>query len=389
LDEGAAHFDGPGGSQVPDVVGDAVRTTLIAAISNRGTVTASARRADSTVREARAAVADLLGAEANGVVFGRSMTQLTYDFARTLAKNWSRGDEILVSRLDHDANVRPWLQTADARDVTARWIDFDPESGELDMSSLAAQLGDRTRLVAVTGASNLIGTRPDVAAISRAVHDAGALLYVDGVHLTPHAPVGVAALGADFFVCSPYKFLGPHCGVLVANPHLLESLTPDKLLPSSNEVPERFEFGTLPFELLAGTTAAIEFLASIAGSSAESRRDRLVASMDAVEAHELDLFSDLEARLTGVDGVTLYGHAATRTPTALFSIDGVSSAAVSAQLAALGVNAPEGNFYALEASRRLGLGDDGAVRAGLAPYTNRRDVDRLVDGVEEIAKNRA
>jgi cysteine desulfurase family protein (TIGR01976 family) len=294
-----------------------------------------------------------------------------------------------VSRLDHDANVRPWLQTADARDVTARWIDFDPESGELDMSSLAAQLGDRTRLVAVTGASNLIGTRPDVAAISRAVHDAGALLYVDGVHLTPHAPVGVAALGADFFVCSPYKFLGPHCGVLVANPHLLESLTPDKLLPSSNEVPERFEFGTLPFELLAGTTAAIEFLASIAGSSAESRRDRLVASMDAVEAHELDLFSDLEARLTGVDGVTLYGHAATRTPTALFSIDGVSSAAVSAQLAALGVNAPEGNFYALEASRRLGLGDDGAVRAGLAPYTNRRDVDRLVDGVEEIAKNRA
>lgn len=388
LAEGAAHFDGPGGSQVPDVVGDAVRETLIAAISNRGSVTASARRADAVVLEARGAVADLLGVESNGVVFGRSMTQLTYDVARTIAKQWSSSDEILVSRLDHDANVRPWLQAADARGVTARWIDVDPETAELDVASLVAQLRDSTRLVAVTGASNLVGTRPDVAAIARLAHDAGALLYVDGVHLTPHSPVDVTALGADFYVCSPYKFLGPHCGVLAARPDLLETLRPDKLLPSSNEVPERFELGTLPFELLAGTTAAIEFLSTIAGSGAPSRRERLVASMEAVEAHELELFSDLETHLAKLDGVTLYGHAVARTPTALFSIDGVQNAVVSAQLAAFGVNAPEGNFYALEVSRRLGLGDEGAVRAGLAPYTNRSDVDRLVEGVEEIAKNR-
>jgi cysteine desulfurase family protein (TIGR01976 family) len=388
LEDGVAYFDGPGGSQVPDVVGDAVRETLTSGISNRGAVTASARRADDVVLAARAAVADFLGAKPTGVVFGRSMTQLTYDFSRTLAKQWSSGDEIVVSRLDHDANVRPWLQAAEARGAFVRWIGVDPETAELDMASLAAQLGESTRLVAVTGASNLVGTRPDLAAIARLVHDAGALFYVDGVHLTPHAPIDVTTLGADIYVCSPYKFLGPHCGVLVASPDLLETLAPDKLLPSSNEVPERFEFGTLPFELLAGTTAAIDFLASISASSASTRRERLVASMEALEAHELDLFGDLEARLTKVDGVTLYGRAAVRTPTALFSIKGVENAIVSAQLAALGVNAPEGSFYALEASRSLGLGEHGAVRAGLAPYTNQNDVDRLVEGVEEIAKDR-
>lgn len=317
------------------------------------------------------------------------MTQLTYDFSRTLAKEWSVGDEIVVSRLDHDANVRPWLQAAEARGATVRWIDVDPATAELEVASLEAQLRDTTRLVAVTGASNLVGTRPNVGASARLVHDAGALLYVDGVHLTPHASIDVTTLGADFYVCSPYKFLGPHCGVLVARPELLETLAPDKLLPSSNVVPERFEFGTLPFELLAGTTAAIEFLASIAGPSRSTRRERLIASMEALEAHEQDLFSDLEARLTKIDGVTLYGRAAVRTPTALFAIEGVENAAASAQLAAFGVNAPEGSFYALEASRSLGLGEDGAVRAGLAPYTNRDDVDRLVEGVEEIVKSRA
>jgi cysteine desulfurase family protein (TIGR01976 family) len=388
LDEGAAHFDGPGGSQVPDVVGDAVRATLIAAISNRGTVTASARRADATILGARAAVADLLGAQAEGVVFGRSMTQLTYDFARTLAKRWNEGDEIVLTRLDHDANVRPWLQAAEARGVVARWIDFDPVSGELELESFASQLSDRTRLVAITGASNLIGSRPDVGVFARMAHEAGALVYVDGVHLTPHTSIDVTALGADFYACSPYKYLGPHCGVLVADPSLLDSLNPDKLLPSTNAVPERFELGTLPFELLAGTTAAIDFLASIAGSSAPTRRDQLVASMQAVEAHEAELFGDLCSRLTKVDGVTLYGRAEFCTPTVLFSVDGVENATTSARLAALGVNAPEGNFYAIETSRRLGLADAGAVRAGLAPYTSQRDVDRLVEGVESIASGR-
>lgn len=387
LNEGAAHFDGPGGSQVPDVVGDVVRATLIGAISNRGTSTASARRADKIVLDARAAMSDVLGAEPTGVVFGRSMTQLTYDFSRTIAKSWVAGDEILVSRLDHDANIRPWLQAAESAGVTARWIDFDPTTGELDIASLRELLNGRTKLVAVTAASNLIGTRPDVAEVAQLVREVGALSFVDGVHLAPHAPVNVAALGVDFFVCSPYKFLGPHCGVLAARPDLLQTLAPDKLLPSSNTVPERFELGTLPFELLAGTNAAVDFIADLSGRPG-SRRERLLASMSDVEDHEQRLFNQLESRLTELDGLTLFGHAKLRTPTLLFSIEGISSSQVSEQLAAVGVNAPAGNFYALEVARRLGLGDDGAVRAGLAPYTNQHDVDRLIDAVETIARNR-
>ena len=384
LKEGAAHFDGPGGSQVPDVVGDIVRTTLVGAISNRGSLTKAARRADLIVLDARAAMADLLGMQPAGIVFGRSMTQLTYDFSRTLAKQWVPGDEILVTRLDHDANVRPWLQAAAHAGATARWIDFDPETGELDMTSLRDQLNERTKVVAVTAASNLIGTRPDVSEVSRLAREVGALTFIDGVHLTPHASVDVSESGADFYVCSPYKFLGPHCGVLAARPELLELLEPDKLLPSSNAVPERFELGTLPYELLAGTTWAVEFLANIAGGSG-SRRERIVTSMDLVEEHEHGLFLELESRLSTFDGVSLYGRARHRTPTLLFSINGVSSAEVSERLAALNVNAPAGNFYALEVSRRLGLGEEGAVRAGLAPYSNQEDVDRLVEGVAGIS----
>lgn len=387
LKEGAAHFDGPGGSQVPDVVGDVVRATLIGAISNRGTSTASARRADKIVLDARAAMADLLGTGPTGVVFGRSMTQLTYDFSRTIAKNWLVGDEILVSRLDHDANVRPWLQAAERAGITARWIDFDPTTGELDIANLREQLNVHTKLVAVTAASNLIGTRPDVTEVGQLAREVGALSFVDGVHLAPHAPMDVAALGVDFFVCSPYKFLGPHCGVLAARPELLETLAPDKLLPSSDAVPERFELGTLPFELLAGTNASVDFIADVSGTPG-SRRERLLASMSDVEDHEQKLFNQLETRLSAMDGMTLFGHAKVRTPTLLFSIEGISSSEVSDRLAAVGVNAPAGNFYALEVSRRLGLGDDGAVRAGLAPYTNQQDVDRLVEAVETITRRR-
>jgi cysteine desulfurase family protein (TIGR01976 family) len=387
LNEGAAHFDGPGGSQVPDVVGDAVRATLIRAISNRGTSTASARRADTVVLGARAAMADFLSTDPTGVVFGRSMTQLTYDFSRTIAKSWVAGDEILVSRLDHDANIRPWLQAAKSAGVIARWIDFDPLSGELDVASLREQLNGRTKLVAVTAASNLIGTRPDVAEVGQLAREVGALSYVDGVHLAPHSSVDVTALGVDFFVCSPYKFLGPHCGVLAARTELLETLAPDKLLPSSNTVPERFELGTLPFELLAGTNAAVDFIAELSGTPG-SRRERLLASMSDVEDHEQRLFSQLQTRLSEMSGVTLFGHAKVRTPTLLFSIEGISSFEVSDRLAVIGVNAPAGNFYAQEVSRRLGLGDDGAVRAGLAPYTNEEDIDRLVDAVEAITRRR-
>ena len=229
LKAGAAHFDGPGGSQVPTVVGKAVAATLLSDISNRGHVSAASRRADRVVLEARAAMADLVGADPHGVVFGRSMTALTYDLARTLAKTWAPGDEVVVTRLDHDADIRPWVQAAEAVGATVRWVGFDRETGDLRPEDVAAELSPRTRLVAVTGASNLLGTRPDLPAIARLVHDRDALFFVDAVHLVPHAAVDQAALGADFLVCSPYKFFGPHCGVLTARPELLESLQPDKL----------------------------------------------------------------------------------------------------------------------------------------------------------------
>lgn len=380
LGEGAAHFDGPGGSQTPQVVADAVAATMVSALANRGQLTVAERRADAIVVGARQAMADLLGTDPGGIVFGRSMTQLTYDFARTLAKNWGPGDEVIVTRLDHDANIRPWVQAAEAVGATVRWLPFDPKTSELD--DIAPLLSAQTRLVAVTAASNLIGTRPDVEVIATLVHDAGALIYVDGVHLTAHSPLDASF--ADFYACSPYKFFGPHCGVLSAAPALLEGLHPDKLLPATNVVPERFEFGTLPYELLAGTTAAVDFIAGLGGVASGDRRERLLSSLALLEEHEDGLRVDLETRLAATDGITLYGHASRRTPTLLFSVDGWESRDVAAKLAESGVNAPAGSFYALEASRHLGLGDTGAVRVGLAPYTNQTDVDRLVEAIETL-----
>jgi cysteine desulfurase family protein (TIGR01976 family) len=379
LASGVAFFDGPGGSQVPDVVADAIRETLASPISNRGIVTEAERNADTIVSGARAAMADLLGADAGGVVFGRSMTQLTYDFARTLARSWREGDEVVVSRLDHDANIRPWVQAAATAGAVIRWADFDPATGELTVDDVAAQLSERTRLVAITGASNLIGTRPPVAAIAEAAHGADALFYVDGVHLTAHAPIDVAAIGADFFVCSPYKFLGPHCGVLAASPGLLEGLSFENLLPQTDAVPERFELGTLPYELLAGTTAAVDFIAAL--GDGERRREHLINAMTAIEAHEDGLRAEIELGRATLPTVTIHSRARERTPTLLISFDGRPAGDAYAFLAEQGVNAPAGSFYALEASRRLGLGDDGGLRIGLAPYTNAEDVVRLLAGL--------
>src|SRR4051812_1736901 len=380
LRAGTAHFDGPGGTQVPESVARAVAETLTAPIANRGRITAAERTADDTVLAARAAMADLLGADPAGVVFGRSSTQLPFDPSRTLAAGWGPGDEVVVSRLAHDANVRPWVRAAEAVGATVRWAAFDPATGELTADDVAEVLTERTRLVAVTGASNLIGTRPPVAEIAARVHEAGALLAVDGVHLTAHVPVDVAALGADLYTCSPYKFLGPHCGVLAARPSLLEQLQPAKLLPSTDAVPERFELGTLPYELMAGTTAAVDFLAGLAPGDGEGRRARLVASLMALEEHEDALLARLQAGLAQLPGVTVWSRAARRTPTLLLTFDGRDAADAWRFLAERGVNAPAGNFYAIEASRWLGLGDAGGLRAGLAPYTDEDDVDRLPPG---------
>src|SRR5918997_5460672 len=382
LTAGFAHFDGPGGTQVPAPVADAVPRTLVAPLANRRRITAAERAADDIVVAARRAVADLLGADPRGIVFGRSMTQITFEVARTLAATWAPGDEVVVSSLDHDANIRPWVLAAEAVGARVRWAEFDPATAELPAEAVADVLSPRTRLVAVTAASNLLGTCPPVRAITDLAHDAGALTYVDGVHATAHLPVHVDALGADFFVCSPYKFLGPHCGALAAAPALLEGLRPQKLLPSPDVVPERFELGTLPYELLAGTTAAIDFLAGL--GTGHTRRDRIVTALGAIGAHEDRLRERIEQGLAELPGVTVLSRAAHRTPTLLVTFADRESAAAYAFLAERGVHAPAGTFYALEPARRLGLGDTGALRIGLAPYVDASDVDRLLVGLAEF-----
>ncbi|WP_158850916.1 cysteine desulfurase-like protein [Saccharothrix deserti] len=389
LATGTAHFDGPGGSQVPAVVADAVRGAMISSLANRGTVTAAERAADAIVSDARRAMADLLGASPEGVVFGRSMTQLTYDFARTLARTWQPGDEVVVTRLDHDANVRPWVQAAEAVGAVVRWVGFDPATGELTAADVAEVLSARTRLVAVTAASNLIGTRPELAEIAELVHARGALFYVDGVHLTAHQPVDVEAFGADFFACSPYKFFGPHCGVVAGRPEVLADLRPDKLLPSPDAVPERFELGTLPYEVLAGCTAAVDFIAGLAPSAGDKgeRRARIVSSLVAVGEHEDRLRERVEAGLEGLPGVVVRSRARLRTPTVLVTFTDHAAAEAYRFLAGLDVNAPAGAFYAIETSRWLGLGDTGGLRIGLAPYSTEAEVDRLLDGLGRFVRS--
>lgn len=384
LAEGAAHFDGPGGSQTPECVADAVAGALRSAIANRGVATRAEQRAEGIVHRARTDLAALLGADPGGITFGPSMTALAYKIAQTLARSWKPGDEVIVTRLDHDGHIRPWVQEAERAGATVRWAHFDPATGELPVAAIESVLSERTRLVAVTAASNLLGSCPDVAAIGRTVHAAGALFSVDGVHFTPHTLVDVRGMGADFYFCSAYKFFGPHLGVLAAGPELLESLRPDKLKPQTDAVPERFEWGTLPYEQLAGASACVEFIAGIA-AGAGGLRARLAPSMREIETYEAALCADLESRLAEIPGVRLFGHAARRTPTLLFDVDGREPGEVYRALAEKGVNAPAGTFYAYECAERLGISGSGAVRAGLAPYTDANDVDRLIDGVRALA----
>ena len=376
LASGTAFFDGPGGTQTPTSVIEAMADALRQPLSNRGQLTVAARNADAITVAARQAVADLLLADQAGVVFGRSATALTFDLARALSATWRPGDEVVVTRLDHDGNLRPWLVAAERAGATVRWVDFDPHTGELHPDALAAQLSERTRSVAVTAASNLIGTIPDLPAVADLAHRVGGLLHVDAVHYSAHRLPDLGALGADTLVCSPYKFFGPHLGVLAAEPTLLETLRPDKLLPASDVVPERFELGTLPYELLAGTTATVDYLAGLTDAPG-NRRARLTAAYEALREHERRLLTRLETGLAEL-GATVYSRARTRTPTLLFDLPGSPATEVAETLAGHDVNAPAGHFYALEASRHLGLGDNGAVRAGLAAYTSDEDVERLL-----------
>ena len=392
LADGHAYLDGAAGTQVPVPVIDAIAAAYRAGIGNTGGAFAASERSGAIVAEARRAVADLTGGAASGVVFGPSMTALTYRMSAALARGWAPGDEIVVSRLDHDANIRPWIQAAARAGAVVRWAEADLATGELPAAQYAELVGDKTRLVAVTAASNVLGTRPDVAAIAAVAHAAGALCYVDGVHATPHIPVDVSALGADFYATSAYKWAGPHVAAVVADPALLETLRPDKLAPSSDEVPARFERGTLPFADLAGVAAAVEHLASLApganasaAAGAASRRERILASMTAVEEYEMALFARLLDGLGAMSHVTLYGKAARRTPTAFLTVAGLTPREVASRLAARGVNTWNGDNYAYELCGALGLEPDGAVRAGLVHYNDASDVDRLLAGVGELA----
>lgn len=386
LASGVAFFDGPGGTQLPDFVADSMRTAMTEPLSNRGTMTQSERNAESIVLGSRLAAADLLGCDPAGVVFARSMTEATFMVARTLAKDWGPGDRVVVTDLDHDANVRPWVTYAEKAGAEVAWARLDPTTGELPTSHIVDQITDNTRLVAVTGASNVVGTRPDLPAIAEAAHAVNAPFFVDGVHLTAHAPIDVEQIGADFYACSAYKFLGPHLGIVAASSALWESLHPDKLAPSTEQVPERFELGTLPYELLAGLIAAVDVLADLVpgGETSMTRRDRLVRSMTALTQHEDRLHARLRSALEDLPGITMYAHSRRRTPTEFFAFDGWDSAEVAHRLADKQINAPAGSFYAYEPCRSLGLGSGGAIRAGLAPYTDESDVDRLIAALRDI-----
>ena len=385
LADGHVYLDGAAGTQVPATVIEAIGTAYRSGLGNVGGAFPASARSGEIVAACRAAVADLVGGRPEGVVLGPNMTTLTYRFAATLAATWKPGDEIVVSRLDHDANVRPWVQAAARAGATLRWAEVDLPAGELPAEQYERLLSDRTRLVAVSAASNVLGTRPDVAAISALAHGAGSLVYVDGVHAAAHGPVDMGALGADFYATSAYKWSGPHVGAVVASPDLLTELLPDKLASSPDDVPDRFETGTAPFADLAGVTAAVEHLAALDDEATGTRRERLLASMAAAEAHELELFETLRAGLASNPAVTSYGAAEHRTATAYFTVAGHTPREVAEHLAERGVNVWNGHNYAWELTAALGIRDAGsAVRAGLVHYNDAEDVERLLGALEAL-----
>ena len=385
LADGYAYLDGAAGTQLPDSVIEAIAGAYRAGLGNSGGAFPASRRADEIEARCRQAVADLTGGTAEGVILGPNMTTLTYRLAGTLVRRWAAGDEVVVSRLDHDANVRPWVQAAARHGLAVRWAEVDLATGELPAGQYDELIGPRTRLVAVTAASNVLGTRPDVAAITAKARAAGALSFVDGVHATAHGPVDVTALGSDLYATSAYKWSGPHVGTVVADPGLLAELRPDRLAPQSGLVPYRFERGTLAFADLAGVTAAVDHLAGLDDAAAGSRRDRLLASMAAAERHEQELFGVLAGGLGAMPHVTLLGRPRRRTATAFFTVAGHTPRQVAARLAESQINVWDGHNYAWEVTGALGIRDAGsAVRAGLVHYNDRSDVDRLLAAVAAL-----
>ncbi len=385
LADGYVHVDGPGGALLPEEVARAVGHALRMPVAERGGVFAASARAEGLVAGARSAVADLVGGVAGGVVLGASMTAVTYTLARAIAKTWRAGDEIVLSRLDHDANIRPWVQVAEERGVLVRWAEVDIETGELPAWQYDELLGRRTRLVALTAASSAIGTCPEVGEIASRAHAVGAMVYVDASHAAPHMYLDRTALGADFIALSASKWGGPHVGAVVADPQLLAHLHPDKLLPMSDKVPDRFEAGAAPYELYAGVSASIDHLAGLYGEAAGSRRDRLRASMAAVAQYEGELFGWLDQALRAMRHVQVLGRPERTTPTLAFRVEGLRPRQAAAELNRQGICVWDGDAYARELFDALGVTESGgAVRLGLMHYNTPEEVGLVIDAVAAL-----
>jgi cysteine desulfurase family protein (TIGR01976 family) len=379
-----AYFDGPGGTQTPRRVVEAISDYLYHHNANTHWNFPTSAETDAVLRGARETFAAFFNGSAREVSFGNNMTTITFHLSRALGRGWGPGDEIVVTELDHHANIAPWRALAKDRGVTIRSVPLDIETGELKMDGLDRAVTDRTRLVAIGAASNALGTISPVREAADLAHAHGALCFVDAVHYAAHQLIDVQEIGCDFLVCSPYKFYGPHAGVLWSKAHLLEKLDVPKLDPAPNNIPDRIETGTQNHEGIAGSAAAVEFLASLA--SGATLRERLVRSMTGLHQRGEALFSRLWDGLSRISGVRCYGPppGRPRTPTVSFSVRGCAPADAATRLAREGVFVSHGNYYAATVMERLGFGERGLVRAGCACYTTESEVDRLVQGVQRL-----
>jgi cysteine desulfurase family protein (TIGR01976 family) len=381
-----AYFDGPGGTQVPALVVDRMRDYLVHHNANTHWAYPTSEETDTAIADARAALADFLGARTDEVAFGANMTTLTFHLSRALAREWQPGDEVIVTELDHHGNVDPWRAVARDRGLIVRSVPMNTATGELEWDALERAFSPRTKLLAIGAASNVLGTITDVTAAARLAHDAGALCFVDAVHYAPHALVDVRAIGCDLLVCSPYKFYGPHLGTVYVRRDLLERLDVPKVEPASDVGPERLETGTLSHEAIVGAAAAVEFLASLA-HDAGSRRARLARTMAVLHERGLRQVTRLWEGLGAIPGVTVYGPPPSRprTSTISFVVAGVDSTAVARHCADRGLFVSNGDFYALTVARRLGHADGGLVRIGCAAYTSDDEIERAIKAIAEMA----
>jgi cysteine desulfurase family protein (TIGR01976 family) len=381
-----AYFDGPGGTQVPQSVVDAMANYMLHHNANTHWAYPSSAETDAMLLAARTALADFLNASATEVAFANNMTTGTFHLARALGRGWGPGDEVVVTDLDHHANVAPWRAIERERGITIRRVGVDLARGQLDLASLKAAIGPRTRLLAIGAGSNALGTISDVAEAGRLAHAAGALVFVDAVHYAPHNLVDVKALDCDFLGCSAYKFYGPHVGVIYGREHLMQALDVPKLAPAPNEVPDRFETGTQNHEGMVGAGAAVDFLASL-GEGA-TRRARLEHAFHHLHARGMTLFTRLWDGLGAIPGVTRHGPRPDqpRTPTIAFTVKGHDAESVTRALVERSIFTSHGDFYAQTIVELLGLAKDGLVRAGAACYTSEEEVERLIAGVAEVAR---